>query len=104
MPDVIHKDSFLYLFADDTKVFRKIETKQDVEKLQQDVDSLVKWSKDWLLRFHPDKCVSISFGNHQNWGIPTYYMDDHELRYSPCEKDLGSTLMTSSTSKNILGP
>ena len=36
MPDVIHKDSFLYLFADDTKVFRKIETKQDVEKLQQD--------------------------------------------------------------------
>ena len=48
-------------------------------------DSLVKWSKDWLLRFHPDKCVSISFGNNQN---PTYYMDDHELRYSPCEKDL----------------
>ena len=92
MPDVIHKDSFLYLFADDTKVFRKIETKQDVEKLQQDVDSLVKWSKDWLLWFHPDKCVSISFGNHQNRGIPTYYMDDHELRYSPCEKDLDDEL------------
>ena len=45
-------------------------------------------AQNCLLCFHPDKCVSISFGNHQNRTIPTYYMEDHELRYSPCEKDL----------------
>ena len=76
MPEVIHKDSYLYLFADDTKVFRHIKSQADIEQLQDDVDNLVTWSKTWLLRFHPDKCVSISLGKRQNQDIPIYQMEN----------------------------
>ena len=33
MPEVVDKDSFLYLFADDTKVFRQIQSEEDIVQL-----------------------------------------------------------------------
>ena len=41
MPEVIYKDSYLHLFADDTKVFRHIKSQADIEQLQEDVDDLI---------------------------------------------------------------
>ena len=89
MPEVIDKDSFLYLFADDTKVFRQIQSEEDIVQLQADVNSLVNWSKTWLLRFHPDKCISMSFGTRQGNDNHIYEMENQHLAYSSCEKDLG---------------
>ena len=66
MPEVITKDRYLYLIADGTKVFRHIRSQQ----LHDHVDHLATWSKTWLLRFHTDKCVSISLGKQQNQDIP----------------------------------
>ena len=34
-------------FADDTKVFRKVNTDGDKQHLQNDLDRLVKWSEKW---------------------------------------------------------
>ena len=92
MPEVIHKDSYLYLFAGDTKVFRHIKSQADIEQLQDDVDNLVTWSKTWLLRFHPDKCVSISLGKRQNQDIPIYQMENQNLNYTSFEKNLGTCI------------
>ena len=44
LPGVVDKDTFLYLFADDTKIFREIDSQADIILLQHDIDSLISWS------------------------------------------------------------
>ena len=89
MPEVVDKTSFVYLFADDTKVFRKIKNKADEEVLQRDVDNLVNWSNIWLLKFHPDKCIFMGIGYRGENIPPKYNMGEHVLKVSDCEKDIG---------------
>ena len=89
MPEVVDKMSFVYLFADDTKVFRKIKNKADEEVLQRDVDNLVNWSNIWLLKFHPDKCIFMGIGYKGENIPPKYNMGQHVLKVSDCEKDIG---------------
>ena len=48
--------SNVFLFADDTNVFREIKDDSDVSFIQSDLNELFKWSETWLLKFHPDKC------------------------------------------------
>ena len=48
--------SNVYMFADDTKVFKTINSPNDQHTLQNDLDYLTSWSSNCLLRFHPDKC------------------------------------------------
>ena len=52
-------DSEAYLYADDTKIFRIIDNIRDPEILQDDLKQLEKWSENWLLKFHPEKCKHI---------------------------------------------
>ena len=42
MPEVVDKDSIVYLFADDTKVFRHIKSQEDTIQLQSDINSLLQ--------------------------------------------------------------
>ena len=81
------KNSYVFLFADDTKVFREIRTPEDSQILQNDIDNFVAWSDKWLLKCHPDKCVTMDMGtkntNHQ------YHMGQHDLARTECEKDIG---------------
>ena len=60
MPDNIQSNC--YMFANDTKVFKDVYTIKDMEILQQDMQELEKWSNNWLLKFHPDKCNVLSAG------------------------------------------
>ena len=39
-------------FADDTKLFRKVKEIGDKQKLQEDIDKLVKWSEKWQMLFN----------------------------------------------------
>ena len=89
LPEVVDKDSFAYLFADDTKVFRKIESDADRLQLQVDINNLIKWSDTWLLKFHPDKCVSMHISNKSLKENFIYKMGTHDLKESTCEKDIG---------------
>ena len=43
-------------FADDTKLFRKSKEIGDKQKLQDDIDKLVKWSQKWQMLFNFGKC------------------------------------------------
>ena len=95
LPEVVSEGTWIYLFADDTKIFREIKSFDDKIILQNDVEELVKWSAKWLLKFHPDKCVYMSIGNPNKFIIPQslfetpYNMECQPLKYSECEKDLG---------------
>ena len=50
--------SDVFMFADDTKIFRQISEQTDREIIQSDLDKLFDWSQTWLLKFHPDKCLT----------------------------------------------
>ena len=80
--------SDVYLYADDTKIFNEIHCQQDIDDLQQDLNHLFNWTKESLLKIHPDKCVSMRIGNNPDLRAE-YSMDDNILSSSTEEKDLG---------------
>ncbi|VDI34092.1 blast:Probable RNA-directed DNA polymerase from transposon BS [Mytilus galloprovincialis] len=55
LPDYL-KHSQIRLFADDSIIYRPITCQNDCIKLQEDIEAAIKWEKDWLMSFHPDKC------------------------------------------------
>ena len=57
IPDIV--SSTAKMFADDTKVYRKISSKADCDSLQSDLNELAAWSKRWLLEFNAEKCVVL---------------------------------------------
>ncbi len=50
----------IFLFADDSKIFKHIKTDKDVIELQQSCDKFTEWSKKWKLNVNLDKCVVIN--------------------------------------------
>ena len=48
--------SCLNTYADDMKMFRKIDSKIDSAALQWDLDELGRRAEKWQLRFNTDKC------------------------------------------------
>ena len=47
------------MYADDTKVYREIDSDTDVQTLQEDLRIMSEWSNKWLLKFHPQKCTTM---------------------------------------------
>ena len=82
--------SHCMMFADDTKSFREITDVADMNMLQNDLHLMEKWSKTWLLQFHPGKCVVMSVGI--GWNIIQAYpyeLLSTGLEHVLEEKDLG---------------
>jgi ribonuclease P/MRP protein subunit RPP40 len=52
----------LLKFADDTKLFGKVGTMEDIGRLREDLVKLVTWSKEWLMLFNVDKCEVMHVG------------------------------------------
>jgi len=52
----------LLKFADDTKVFSVVSTKNDIDGLQIDLINLGKWSHEWLMLYNIDKCKVMHLG------------------------------------------
>ena len=81
-----------YMFADDTKIFRKITSKGDAETLQSDLKLLEDWSTTWKLQFNAEKCHVLSIGKFENIRYTSRYkICDAELEHVYVEKDLGVT-------------
>ena len=56
----IDKDTNIALFADDTKIWRDINSEADCEILQNNINTLSTWSRNNKMSFHPDKCKALS--------------------------------------------
>ncbi|CAF1034852.1 unnamed protein product [Brachionus calyciflorus] len=85
LPDKIK--NVIKLFADDTKVISLIDNENDSSILQEDLNNLHEWSKQWLVDFKEEKCVSMHFGsNNKNY---EYSLNSHKLTESRQERDLG---------------
>ena len=58
--------SNIRLFADDSIVYREINSPDDQVKLQQDLQTLANWSKTWLMDFNIKKCAILSITRKRN--------------------------------------
>ena len=78
--------SWILKFADDTKIFNRVSGKADVDKLQEDLHRLVRWSEEWQMLFNVSKCKVMHVGSlHFE---RQYFMNDQRLEVVTQEKDL----------------
>ena len=90
LPEVVF--NLVKLFADDTKLFARISSFSDCQKLQTDLSALQSWSKDWLVQFNISKCKILRLGS--NPPVMSYSLETSDgstvvLEESKCERDLG---------------
>ena len=52
------------LFADDAKLYHKINSEEDCQKIQEHLNRLLPWAKEWELSFHPQKGTVLSLGRN----------------------------------------
>ena len=93
---VVSPGTKIALYADDTKIWRQMQSKYDYDILQSDINSLYEWSVRNKMRFHPDKCKILSIHHfHKNvfqelpFFLYPYEMNNIILDYCNTEKDLG---------------
>ena len=81
----------LFLYADDLKIYNEIKSVEDAELLQQDLDRLYDWTRYSLLRFHPDKCVTMRImSKTKKLDVKEYNnMDETKLKTVYREEGLG---------------
>ena len=60
--------------ADDTLINRSILNKQEVVALQNDLNTMMKWSIDWQMSFNPNKSEFLRITNKVNY-ISSDYCD-----------------------------
>ena len=87
MPDNI--DSSVRLFADDTIVYAAMKSSSDNKMLQQDLDKLAHWERQWSMEFHPDKCEVIPITRKKKPQYNKYTLNGHTLKITDSAKYLG---------------
>jgi hypothetical protein len=90
MPEVCK--NICKLFADDSKLISQIRNREDQEIVQEDLNALVKWSRDWNMLFNSSKCKIMRIGQILN--PLDFYMEDEQgekcvLSETKLERDLG---------------
>ena len=91
-------DSKVLKFADDIKMFRAIEEKNDQEAFQADLNGLVAWSENWQMKFNLSKCKVMHTGRVRNQNV--YKMKGHALEKIEKERDLGVTVNSKLTASD----
>ena len=66
IPDCVSLGSTIRLFADESVLYRPIITMEDDIKLQEDLDKLQEWEKDWLMEFHSKKWQVLHVTSKRN--------------------------------------
>ena len=95
MADGIDCNTDLALYADDTKIWRKIRNEKDHIKLQADINYLLMWSIRNKINFNFDKCKVLSINNKSSplsmlpFATFFYYLGDKMLPFVDSETDLG---------------
>ena len=92
LPDVVDAGANIYMFTDDTKLCREINDTSDEDILQNDIDKMNEWSKDWLMSFHPAKYKVLQIGRPiaELTDLLLYYtLRGHKLEVVQSEMDIG---------------
>lgn len=83
LPSIIKSRSAF--FADDTKIYGN--PLEDGDKLQEDIDAVERWCRDWLLPVNPDKCSVMYMGRNNPKTL--YKIDGKQIKEVTTQVDLG---------------
>jgi len=84
-----------YLFADDMKIFSGIRSDIDIDILQDDINTVARWTDKWHLKLNTKKCKIMTIGRSYTGPAHIYHLptgsgsDSDELARVTQEKDLG---------------
>ena len=108
LPDAVLSE--VYMFADDTKIYKQIKSKEDQKRLQEDLNKMQIWSSEWILKFHPEKCKVMNISRSKQTANRTYRMksanadgSQHNLEVVSEEKDPGITIDRNLTFEKHIG-
>ena len=86
LPDILNTCS-CSIFADDTKIQAKVNSSDEADKIQEDLNELSKWCKEWKMVFNASKCHILHFGRkNMNY---LYHINGYLISPVNEEKDLG---------------
>lgn len=88
LPDAV-EHSKIASFADDTKLFKQIDSTADASLLQSDLSSLENWSTSSGLVFNQEKCKCQRITRKVNAIKQEYTINNKSLVVTKKEKDLG---------------
>ena len=94
--------AFLSSFADDTRMGHGTKTPQDTEALQEDLDSIYKWTDDNNMELHGDKFEHLHYCCGRNLSPASQYIssDGSIIKtQSEVDKDLGVKMSSDGTFK-----
>src|SRR6188508_1656522 len=90
-------NSSLYMFADDSKIFKYIKESKDYDLLKACCQGLYDWSEKWLMKINVNKCKVLTLSTNKNfvdykYGFQINQSDSVELERVSNMKDLGVTI------------
>lgn len=78
------------LFADDSLLFKVIDSDRDRALLQRDLSALQQWEETWQMSFNPTKCVVMRISTKKKKVLQTQYqLHGHTLDVVDVSKYLG---------------
>ena len=81
--------SQIRLFADDCYIYKVIYNTRDSIDIQNYVNSLICWEKQWSMEFHPDQCKLLRITNNSYPTETSYVMHKQKLDHVDEAKYLG---------------
>ena len=90
--DNISPGTTLRLFADDTSLYRTINSVADAIELQCDLDKLQEWEIRNKMEFHPGKCQLLRVTNKRKPIVAAYSIHSQNISKTDSVKYLGVTI------------
>ena len=95
--DVAIGDVFTSLYADDTKVYRNINSIEDCMSMQKTLTNMDAWTRHNNIRFNAPKCKALTITRKKSPLNFIYKLDNVELERVSTEKDVGVNITNSLT-------
>ena len=76
------------MFADDTKLFTRVDVPNNHEAVQNNLDELMQWSNKRQLKFHPEKRCVLKLGHERE---TEYFMNSKNKDGNPIRVKLKET-------------
>jgi hypothetical protein len=73
-------DLSIKLFADNCIIYRKITNKNDIGKLQTDLDALGEWAVETGMKINPVKSKALRFTRARVKNLLSYSLDDQKIQ------------------------
>ena len=90
LPDSLQSDCLM--FANDVKLYGKVDSEADAKLLQSQLDNLCKWSETWRLTLNPAKCNVLTLTLRRKPVIRPYSIGGVVLDRVSAMRDLGVVL------------